>query len=150
MPPHFGEAEKILARDAPGGILNVMVNNSTTLDTVFSALADPTRRRILQGLRSGSAPVAKLARPFRMSAPAVSRHLRVLEQAGLVRRTKRGRVHEIALAAEPLHMVANWLETYRQHWESSLDALARYLESPEAAESFPSESKTIKETHKAQ
>jgi DNA-binding transcriptional ArsR family regulator len=131
-------------------ILNEMVNNATQLDAVFSALADPTRRRILQGLRSGSAPVAKLAQPFRMSAPAVSRHLRVLESAGLVHRTKRGRIHEIALAAEPLHTVADWLETYRQHWESSLDALARYLEAPESAETFPSGTKTKKQTHPSQ
>ena len=127
-----------------------MVNNATRLDTVFAALADPTRRRILQGLRSGGAPVAKLAQPFRMSAPAVSRHLRVLESAGLVLRTKRGRVHEITLAAEPLHTVADWLETYREHWESSLDALARYLESAESAETFTPEPKTKKTTHRSQ
>jgi DNA-binding transcriptional ArsR family regulator len=121
-----------------------MVNNTTKLDTVFAALADPTRRRILQGLRSGSAPVAKLARPFQMSAPAVSRHLRVLERAGLVHRTKRGRVHEIALTAEPLRAVTDWLETYRKHWESSLDALARYLESEDSEETFAPESKPQK------
>jgi DNA-binding transcriptional ArsR family regulator len=118
-----------------------MVNNATRLDAVFAALADPTRRRILQGLRSGSAPVAKLALPFPISAPAVSRHLRVLEGAGLVSRTKRGRIHEIALTAEPLHAASNWLDTYRRHWESSLDALADYLESPESAEPFTPESK---------
>ena len=121
-----------------------MVNNACRLDTVFAALADPTRRSILQGLRSGSAPVAKLAQPFRMSAPAVSRHLRVLESAGLVRRTKRGRIHEIALAPEPLRTVADWIESYRQHWESSLDALARYLESPE---SFTPDPKTKTQNH---
>jgi DNA-binding transcriptional ArsR family regulator len=131
-------------------ILNVMVKHSTTLDTVFAALADPTRRRILQGLRGGSAPVAKLAQPFRMSAPAVSRHLRVLENAGLVRRTKLGRIHNIALVAEPLHTIADWLETYRKHWESSLDALARYLESPESLETFTPDPKTKKENHKSQ
>jgi len=85
-----------------------------------------------------------------MSAPAVSRHLRVLERAGLVRRTKRGRIHEIALAAEPLHTVTNWLETYRKHWESSLDALARYLESTESEETFTPDSKTKKQTHQSQ
>jgi DNA-binding transcriptional ArsR family regulator len=131
-------------------IFNEMVNNSAMLDTVFAALADPTRRRILQGLRSGGAPVAKVAQPFRMSAPAVSRHLRVLESAGLVRRVKRGRIHEITLAAEPLHTAANWLETYRMHWDSSLDALARYLESTEPQESLTPDTKPKKQTDKSQ
>jgi DNA-binding transcriptional ArsR family regulator len=107
-----------------------MVNNPALLDTVFSALADPTRRSILRGLMGGSAPVGRIAEPFCVSAPAVSRHLRVLEGAGLIRRTKRGRIHEIELKAEPLRKAADWLDIYRRHWESSLDALARYLESP--------------------
>lgn len=79
----------------------------------------------------GQTHVGRLARPFRISAPAISRHLRVLERAGLIRRKKQGRLHEIELSAEPLRRAKDWLETYRQHWESSLDALARYLESPE-------------------
>jgi DNA-binding transcriptional ArsR family regulator len=111
--------------------INLMVNRSTALTTVFAALADPTRRRILQGLMSGQSHVAKLAQPFRISAPAISRHLRVLERAGLIRRTKRGRNHEIELSAEPLRHAKDWLETYRRHWEASLDALAQYLESTE-------------------
>ena len=112
-----------------------MVKRSISLDAVFSALADPTRRRILQGLMRGSRPVGNLARPFRMSAPAVSRHLRVLERTGLIRRTRRGRIHEIELNAAPLRRAVDWLEIYRQHWESSLDSLARFLES--APQSLP-------------
>jgi DNA-binding transcriptional ArsR family regulator len=111
-----------------------MVNRSDSLDIVFSALADPTRRRILEGLTDGQAHVGRVAKPFRVSAPAISRHLRVLERAGLIRRTKRGRLHEIELRAAPLQNARDWLETYRRHWESRLDALAKYLESPESAE----------------
>jgi DNA-binding transcriptional ArsR family regulator len=124
-----------------------MVKHSTSLDTVFAALADPTRRRILQGLRRGSAPVGSVAQPFRVSAPAVSRHLRVLERTGLVRRTRRGRIHEIELNAAPLRRAADWLETYRRHWESSLDALARYLE-PAESSSAGHKPKTKKQSHK--
>ena len=109
-----------------------MVNRSATLDAVFSALADPTRRRILHGLMAGEAPVGQVARPFRVSAPAISRHLRVLERAGLVRRRKQGRIHQIELNAEPLRRAKDWIETYRKFWESNLDSLARFLESPES------------------
>jgi len=108
-----------------------MVNRSISLDTVFAALADPTRRRILQGLMEGHSHVGRVAEPFRVSAPAISRHLRVLERAGLIRRTKRGRNHEIHLRAEPLRKAKDWLETYRRHWVSSLDAMAHFLESTE-------------------
>ncbi len=119
-----------------------MVKYSSSLDSVFAALADPTRRRILEGLMDGSAPVGRLAKPFKVSAPAVSRHLRVLERAGLVRRTRRGRLHEMELAAEPLRRAADWIETYRRHWEVSLDGLARYLESGESKTISESKSKS--------
>jgi DNA-binding transcriptional ArsR family regulator len=118
-----------------------MVKRSASLDTIFAALADPTRRRILQGLKQGSAPVARVARPFAVSAPAVSRHLRVLERAGLVRRRRMGRVHEIELAAKPLQAATDWLETYRSFWEGNLDALARFLETGEAKHSQQSTAK---------
>src|SRR4051794_16156124 len=108
-----------------------MVKRSNSLDSTFAALADPTRRRILQGLMGGHAHVGRVARPFHVSAPAISRHLRVLERAGLIRRTKRGRHHHLELSAEPLRRAKDWLETYRQHWESSLDRLAHFLESGE-------------------
>ena len=113
-------------------MINAMVKRPATLDSVFAALADPTRRRILEGLMGGCAPVGRVAAPFKVSAPAVSRHLRVLERAGLVRRTRRGRVHEMELAAGPLRKAADWLDTYRRHWEASLDSLACYLEAGEA------------------
>jgi DNA-binding transcriptional ArsR family regulator len=133
---------------ACAAIVNHMVNLSATLDTVFSALADPTRRRILQGLMRGGAPVGDVAQPFNVSAPAISRHLRVLERTGLIRRTVRGRRHEIALNAEPLRRATDWLETYRNHWESSLDSLANYLESAEPSPSKKHKSKTKGKIHK--
>ena len=110
-----------------------MVKRSTSLDSVFAALADPTRRRILQGLMGGQVHVGRLAQPFRISPPAISRHLRVLERAGLIRRTRRGRTHEIELKAEPLQRAGEWIETYRHFWESNLDSLARFLESGESS-----------------
>lgn len=125
-----------------------MVKRSISLDSVFAALADPTRRRILQGLMGGHAHVGRVAQPFRVSAPAISRHLRVLERAGLIRRTKRGRLHHIELSAEPLRRAKDWLETYRQHWESSLDALARYLESGEPSPATKPKPKTKKQPTK--
>ena len=93
-------------------------HSSTTLDCTFAALADPTRRRIL----------AHLARPHAMSLPAVSKHLRVLEKAGLLRRRRYGRIHEMQLEARPLKQAAQWVEEYRKFWEGSLDRLAAYLE----------------------
>ena len=123
-----------------------MVKRSVSLDTVFAALADPTRRRILGGLMGGQVHVGRLAQPFRVSAPAISRHLRVLERAGLIRRRKRGRHHEIELRAEPLQRARDWLEVYRHFWESNLDSLARYLESESAPPSSPKPSKAKPQT----
>lgn len=98
------------------------------MDRVFAALADPTRRRILAHLARGNQSVGKIARPHAMSLPAVSKHLRVLEKAGLLRRRRYGRVHDIELNAEPLRQAAQWVEEYRKFWEGSLDRLAAYLE----------------------
>jgi DNA-binding transcriptional ArsR family regulator len=107
-----------------------MVNYSASLDATFGALADPTRRAILAKLAlSPEASVGELARPFSISLPAVSRHLRVLEEAGLVSREKDGRVHRCRLLAEPMRAAAGWIEQYREFWEARLDALQRYLES---------------------
>jgi DNA-binding transcriptional ArsR family regulator len=107
--------------------------HSTTLDRTFAALADPTRRRILAHLARGSNRVTHLARPHNMSLPAVSKHLRVLENAGLLRRRRYGRVHEMELEAKPLKKAAQWVEEYRKFWEGSLDRLADYLEKTGAA-----------------
>lgn len=110
-------------------IFNQMVKYpSQTLNRTFAALADPTRRRILAHLARGDRCVTHLARPHAMSLPAVSKHLRVLEKAGLLRRRRYGRVHEMQLDAKPLREAARWVEEYRKFWEGSLDRLAMYLE----------------------
>jgi DNA-binding transcriptional ArsR family regulator len=106
-----------------------MVKYEAQLNEVFGALADPTRRRILQSLsRGGDQCVTSLARPHRMSLPAISKHLRVLEHAGLIRRRRDGRVHHLKLDAKPMQEAAQWIEEYRKFWESALDSLADFLE----------------------
>ncbi len=105
-----------------------MVTNSRELDLVFGALADPTRRDILARLSEGIATVGELARPYDMSRPAISKHLRVLERAGMVRRTRDGRVSRCGLDAGPLRDAAAWVERYREFWEGQFDRLTRYLE----------------------
>src|SRR5499427_6141625 len=102
--------------------------SQTQLTRTFAALADPTRRRILAHLAQGNNRVTHLARRHDMSLPAVSKHLRVLEKAGLLRRRRYGRVHEMQLDAKPLKKAAQWVEEYRKFWEGSLDRLAEYLE----------------------
>ena len=101
---------------------------SDPLSEVFGALADPTRRAILARLALGETSVGELAEPFEMSLPAVSKHLGVLETAGLVQREKQGRVRRCQLDGRPLEAAATWIEAYRQFWETRLDSLARYLE----------------------
>ncbi len=98
------------------------------LSSVFSALADPTRRAILARLALGGTSVGKLAAPFEMSLPAVSKHLRVLEAAGLIQRERQGRVRRCQLEARPLKEAADWIGDYRRFWDAQLDSLARYLE----------------------
>jgi DNA-binding transcriptional ArsR family regulator len=102
--------------------------SSAKLNRTFAALADPTRRRILAHLARGDKRVTHLALPHAMSLPAVSKHLRVLEKAGLLRRRRYGRVHQMKLEAKPLKQAAQWVEEYRKFWEGSLDRLADYLE----------------------
>ena len=106
-----------------------MVKLSRKLDSTFGALSDSTRRAILTRLQHGSASVTELAKPFKVSLPAISKHLRVLERAGLIQRTKAGRVHHVRLAAKPMKDVAEWIESYRAFWEDQLDSLADYLDS---------------------
>ena len=101
---------------------------SGDLDATFGALADPTRRRILEEVAKGRRRVTDLAAPFAMSLPAVSRHLRVLEDAGLLERSRRGREHHLGLVSAPIRDALRWMEQYRRFWEGSLDALAAYLE----------------------
>jgi DNA-binding transcriptional ArsR family regulator len=97
------------------------------LSTTFSALADPTRRAILSRLISGEASVTELAEPFAMSLPAVSKHLKVLERAGLVVRSREAQWRPCRLEAGPLKDAADWLEHYRRFWEQSFDRLDDYL-----------------------
>lgn len=107
------------------------MNRTAALDRTFAALADPTRRAILARLALGEASVGALAAPFRMSLPAVSKHLKVLEGAGLLLREKRGREHRCRLDPAPLHQGRAWLDEVRQFWEARLDALADFLEQKE-------------------
>ena len=97
------------------------------LDRTFSALADPTRRALLARLTGGDASVGELAAPFDMSLAAVSKHLQVLERAGLIRREARGRERRCHLEAAPLRAASNWTEHYRGFWERRLDALEAHL-----------------------
>jgi DNA-binding transcriptional ArsR family regulator len=98
------------------------------LSTTFAALADPTRRAILARLVSGECSVTELAEPFEMSLPAVSRHLRVLEQAGLIARRREAQWRHCRIEARPLKQVAEWTERYRHIWEERLDRLDEYLQ----------------------
>lgn len=101
---------------------------SDQLSATFAALADPTRRAILARLSSGEAPVMELAKPFKMSAPAISKHLKVLEHAGLIARGRDAQWRPCRLEAGPLKKVNEWLEHYRKFWEESFDRLEIYLE----------------------
>jgi DNA-binding transcriptional ArsR family regulator len=97
------------------------------LSATFSALADPTRRAILARLALGETSVTELAEPFEMSMPAVSKHLKVLERAGLIARGREAQWRPCRLDAEPLREAASWIEEYRRFWEESLDRLDKYL-----------------------
>jgi DNA-binding transcriptional ArsR family regulator len=99
------------------------------LDAVFSALADPTRRRIVAQLARGSATITQLAEPFAMTLPAVSKHLRVLERAGLLRRERDGWYHHCSLDARPLQDAFAFITRYQPFWEDTLEQLARHVES---------------------
>jgi DNA-binding transcriptional ArsR family regulator len=98
------------------------------LSTTFAALSDPTRRAILARLATGEATVTQIAQPFDMSLPAVSKHLKVLERAGLIAREREAQWRPCLLEAEPLRNAADWLENYRPYWEQKFDRLQDYLE----------------------
>lgn len=100
------------------------------LDLVFAALSDATRRGLLSRLVDGEASVGDLAQPLRMSLPAVSKHLRVLEDAGLLRRRIEGRTHYLSASPKPLAAAQDWIERHRQLWSGSLDRLAQIVEKP--------------------
>lgn len=101
--------------------------HSDHLSSTFAALADPTRRAILARLASGEASVQELAKPFKMTLPAVSKHLKVLEKAKLIRRSRTAQWRPCYLEAAPLKEAADWVEQYRRFWEHSLDRLEEYL-----------------------
>lgn len=98
------------------------------LDLVFRALGDRTRREILANLADGPGTVGDIAEPFKMSLPAVGKHLRVLERAGLIHRHIDGRIHRCSLSAEPLKDVEVWLDRYRRFWDGTLESLSRHLQ----------------------
>jgi DNA-binding transcriptional ArsR family regulator len=100
---------------------------STQLDQVFSALADPTRRAILARLAAGEATVNELVAPFDLSQPTISKHLKVLEQAGLVSRSREAQFRPVRLNAAPMASAAEWLGGYRRFWEESFDRLDEYV-----------------------
>ncbi|HUE23312.1 MAG TPA: metalloregulator ArsR/SmtB family transcription factor [Bryobacteraceae bacterium] len=106
-----------------------MVKHSQShLDATFAALSDATRRGILARLAAGETSVSELAAPYRMSLPAVSKHLRVLESARLIVRRKHGRVYRCRLSAQPMRSASEWIAQYRRFWENQFDALSAYLE----------------------
>jgi DNA-binding transcriptional ArsR family regulator len=107
---------------------------SKLLDRTFGALADPTRRRILAQLAKGNECVTDLARPHAMSLAAVSKHLIVLEKAGLVKRRRNGRVHSLKLETKPMQEARAWIDRYRKFWEANLDQFEKYLDKLQAKE----------------
>ena len=114
-------------------IINHMVDNPAALDTLFQALADPTRRAMLQALARQPRTVGELAAPFAISLAGASKHIQVLERAGLVQREVQGRVHVCRLDARPLHAGAEWLRHYERFWNTKLDALEALLKAEDAA-----------------
>ena len=104
-----------------------MQSSTDKLSSTFAALADPTRRAILARLSTGEASVQDLAKPFKMTLPAVSKHLKVLEKAKLIRRSRSAQWRPCYLNAEPLKEASDWMEQYRKFWEESFDRLDEYL-----------------------
>src|SRR3979411_208395 len=123
------------------------------LDTTFAALADPTRRAILARLATGEASVTDLAQPFAMSQPAISKHLKVLERAGLIWRSRDAQRRPCRLQPERLKTIAEWVGSYRQFWEASFDRLDDYLEELQAqklpTQELPTQELPTKEKRRA-
>ncbi|MGB6682423.1 MAG: metalloregulator ArsR/SmtB family transcription factor [Candidatus Acidiferrum sp.] len=107
----------------------VQYTKSRSLDRIAAAISDPTRRAILERLSRGSARISDLAEPFSMSLTGFCKHVRVLEHAGLIRRTRRGRENTLALSPEPLREVARWILRYEQFWNARLDRLQEFFTS---------------------
>ena len=113
-------------------LLNHMVSYTEPLDRVFHALADPTRRQMLRSLASGDRNISELAAPFRMTFPAASKHVRVLEEAGLVRRRISGRAHVCCIEPVALAAASEWLRFYERLWSQRFDNLGALLDRPDA------------------
>src|ERR1700733_9354251 len=124
--------------------MSLLPASTDPLSATFSALADPTRRAILARLASGEISVTKLAEPFEMSMPAISKHLKVLERAGLIARGREAQWRPCRLEAGPLRDVSDWVENYRRFWEESFDRLDAYLVELKDAELKEKESKEKK------
>ena len=112
----------------------MLTTNKDSLSLTFAALADPTRRKILAILAGGERTVTQLAEPFDMTQPAISKHLRVLERAGLVVRGRQAQWRPAKLQAAPLKEASDWVEQYRQNWEETFDRLGAYLQSMQAGQ----------------
>ena len=123
------------------------MTSAETLNLTFAALADPTRRAILSRLASGNASVNELAAPFKMSLPAISKHLKVLERSGLISRGRQAQWRPCRLKARPMKEAVDWLEHYRRYWEESFDRLDDYLQKLQAAELQPKEKPQRKKNH---
>jgi DNA-binding transcriptional ArsR family regulator len=119
------------------------------LSSTFAALADPTRRAILARLALGEAPVTELAKPFDMSMPAISKHLKVLERAGLIARSREAQRRPCRIEAGRLKEVSEWVEHYRRFWEQSLDRLDEYLQELQSKEAKPKEKKHVRKQRKS-
>lgn len=122
------------------------VPNAQHLDAVFAALSDASRRRMLERLRQGEATVGELAKPLDMSLPAVSKHLRVLQNAGLLKRRVDGRLHYITANAAPLDQAMNWMEQQRLFWTGSFQRLEKLFQDANAVN--PSTSASTSKSHK--
>jgi len=122
-------------------LINIYVNYVATeqLSTIFSALADPTRRQILSRLSDGDATVTELAEPFPISLPAISRHLKILERAGLISRVRRAQWRTNSLRAEPLKEASNWMEHLTQLWDERFERLDAHLEAIKALQALHDE-----------
>jgi DNA-binding transcriptional ArsR family regulator len=107
------------------------------LTSTFSALADPTRRAILSRLTRGEASVTELAKPFKISLPAITKHLKVLERSGLISRGRDAQWRPCKLNAQPMREAADWLDHYRRHWEESFDRLDQYLNQLQSKKNKP-------------
>jgi DNA-binding transcriptional ArsR family regulator len=121
-----------------------MLNKTDRLSSTFSALADPTRRAILARLSSGEASVTDLAKPMKMTMPAVTKHLKVLQKAGLIRQERRAQWRPCFLVASPLKEASDWVEQYRKFWEQSFDRLDAYLKVLQAQGSKETKTETNK------